>query len=206
MNHELIAKILEYLDFVEVIRIVKCIPDGENTILPQIKHIYSSSSLIQRNKLIRCCRAEKLCLPYSNYIDTNVLLKMPLLKSLTIRSGAKIDWFVFEYLQNLRVIQILSAPDKDTIIGSNALDCLKKLEYLYICSDKITENNLKKLTQLKVLILKKSQISPAIINYLPKLEVLIINRILYKYRHTLRNIGIIKRIGYINKIKIWNTQ
>jgi hypothetical protein len=126
---------------------------------------------------------------------------MPLLKSITIKSCANIERCVFNYLPSLKILQILK---KDTVIDTLTTKYLHNLEYLHICSNKITENNLKNLVKLKVLVLEKTKVTPEIINHLPKLEVLIINQCLYKYCHTLRNISIIQKIGHLKKIHICN--
>ena len=204
MDNKIIAKILEFLDFSEVVRIIKHIPDGDNTILPYIKEIHSDKTIIPIHKLNHCLRTRKISLPNTDMVTTNTLINMPLLRSITIKSNSNIDWFIFEYLQYLSVLQILG---KDIcIIDSKALKCMDNIEYLHISNSKITEESLKNLTKLRVLVLVKSKITPAIINFLPKLEVLVINGILYKYRHTLRNIGIIQRIGHLSGIYICNTQ
>ena len=204
MDDKIIAKILEFLDFSEVVRIIKHIPDGDNTILPYMKEIHSNKEIIPIHKLNYCLRATKISFPNTDMITTRTLLNMPLLRSITIKSRSNIDWFIFEYLQYLSVLQILG---KDMhILNAKAIRCMDNIEYLHISSDIISENNLKILTNLRVLVLVRSKITPAIINFLPKLEVLVINGILYKYRHTLRNIGIIQRIGHLSGIYICNIQ
>ena len=204
MNGKIIAKILEFLDFSEAVHIINQIPNGDNTVLPYMKEIHSDKAIIPIHKLNRCLRARKISFPNTDMITTNTLLKMPLLRSITIKSRSNIDWFIFEYLQYLSVLQILG---NDTcIVDAKALQCMDKLEYLHISNDIISEDNLKILINLKVLVLVRTNITPAIINFLPKLEVLIINGILYKYRHTLRNIGIIQRIGHLSGIYICNIQ
>jgi len=60
------------------------------------------------------------------------------------------------------------------------------------------------LRNLKVLILDgNDNVTPIILNYLPKIEICILNKKLYKYISSTKNNAILKKIGKVNRIKIY---
>ena len=46
-------------------------------------------------------------------------------------------------------------------------------------------------------------VTPSILNFLPKIEVCVINKKLYKYVSSTKNNEIIKKIGKLNRVKIY---
>ena len=206
MNGKLIAKILDHLEFSEVIRIAKTIKNYQTTIMPYISSIYVVDKFPMLKYIQLCCRTKKLTLLNSRFLDTKTLFMLPLLESLTICVGSLIDNAVFKYLPNLKVLQILALNkcELDSIINKKCIVYLKNVQYLHISSNNLKDYHFKYLTNLKVLILENSIVTPHIMNDLNRLEICIINKCLYKYVHSLKNIAIIKKIGYLNNINICN--
>ncbi len=203
MNGKIIAKILDHLVFSEVIKIYKLL--DRQDILPYISEIYSEND-VDLSIIERCCNLKKLTLPNSTKLKTKTLFMLPSLESLTIAIGTKIDNSVFKYLPNLRSLQILSLDGKttDLIINKLCVTYLTNIRYLHLSSKILKEHHFKTMSKLKVLVLNNTSITPSILNILPMLEVCVINKCLYKYRHSLKNIAILQRIGKLDKIKICN--
>ena len=131
---------------------------------------------------------------------------LPYLESLTVRSGSKLTPDVFRHLNYLTKLQILSHDENepDILLGLNALENLTRLEMLHIRNADLRDEHFFHLRNLKVLVLDGNvNVSPAILNYLPKIEVCILNKKLYKYISSTKNNAILKKIGKINRVKIY---
>jgi hypothetical protein len=205
-SYEVLAKLLDTVDFPEVMRIVDKIDDGKYNILPFLTRVQSSFNVINPYNLSRCCRVNTLILPHCSTLTDNVLMLLPYLESLTIHSGCPLSSDVFRHLNYLTKLQILSADDteEDTLVNIESLENLTKLEMLHLRNSQLKDEHFYHLRNLKVLVLDGNpHISPAILNYLPKIEICVLNNKLYKYISSTKNNAIIKKIGKLNRVKIY---
>lgn len=202
---ELFAKVLDYLEFPEVVSIIKSYKYGHMTILPHITHIYTPLVTINPYNLTRCCMLRELHMPYSRYLNNNMLLMLPNLNSLTIMNGSLVTSDIFEFLPNLKNLTITYQHhfDIDTLVNLQCLKYLDQLEYLHISNRLLFDDCFTYMPKLKVLILKNSRVTPSVLNLLPKLELCVINGVLIKYTSSLKNIMILKHIGKLHRIKIY---
>jgi hypothetical protein len=205
-SYEIMAKLLDAIEFPEVIKIIGKFKDGKYNILPFLSRVQSESLNINPYNLTRCCRINTLILPNCTTITDNVLMLLPYLESLTIRSGNKLSPDVFRHLNYLTKLQILShqEDEPDTLLDLSSLENLTRLEMLHVRNDLLKNENFYHLRNLKVLVLDGNrEVSPAILNYLPKIEVCMLNKKLHKYISSVKNNAILKKIGRVNRVKIY---
>lgn len=205
-SYEVLAQLLDTIDFPEVMKIVDKFEDGKYTILPFLTRVQSSLDVVNPYNLSRCCRLRTLILPHCNTITDNVLMLLPYLESLTIRSGCSLTPDVFRHLNYLTKLQIISHTESedDVLINLESLENLGKLEMLHLRNSLLHDEHFFHLRDLKVLVLDNNpHVTPAILNYLPKIEICILNKKLYKYISSTKNNAIIKKIGKLNRVKIY---
>jgi hypothetical protein len=205
-SNEVLANLLNTVDFPEVIKIVDKIKDGKYNILPYITKVQSGLMSISPFNLSRCCRVTTLILPKCTGITDNVIMLLPYLESLTIKSNCGLTPDVFRHLNYLTKLQILShhENDPDTLITLQSLEHLSKLEMLHVRNPNLRDEFFFHLRNLKVLVLEgNTNVTPAILNYLPSIEICILNRKLYRFISSTLNNDIIKKIGKINRVKIY---
>lgn len=205
-SYKVLAQLLDTIEFHEVIKIIDKFDDGKYTILPFLTKVQSSLVTINPFNLTRCCRITTLILPNCMTLTDNILMLLPYLESLTIRSGSSLTADVFRHLNYLTKLQILShhEDEPDTLLSLKALENLSRLEMLHVRNGNLKDEYFYHLRNLKVLVLDGNQyVTPAILNYLPKIEVCILNKKLYKYISSTKNNSILKKIGKINRVKIY---
>jgi hypothetical protein len=207
MSHFIkLANQLDNLDFPEVIKIIELVEDGKYKILPWITKIYSPLPTINPHNLCRCCRTEILNLPVCINLSDQMLINLPYIKSLTICSSNNLTPQIFRHLNYLEKLQILShQTDKpDTLINEDSVNHLPNLQYLHVMNNIVTDDSLRLLKNLRVLVIDSTNplLTPNVVNHLPRIELCIINRILYKYVNSKTNLEIIKKIGKCNKITV----
>lgn len=207
-SYSIIAKLLDTIEFPDVIKVIETVHDGKYNILPYLTKVQSSMETINPYNLTRCCRIKTLILPNCKTISDNVLMLLPYLESLTIRSGSALTPDVFRHLNYLTKLQIISRDEseseKDTLVCLQSLEHLTQLEMLHVHNAKLRNEHFYHLRNLKVLVLDGNPyVSPAILNYLPRIEICIINKKLYKYISSTKNNAILKKIGKINRVKIY---
>lgn len=202
---ELLANMLNDKDFPTVMRIVDKYKNGHYTILPYLTRIKSDLETINPYNLTKCCRLQTLILPNCNTINDNMLLMLPRLESLTIKSGSLLTGDPFSSSTTIRSLQIIShsKSEPDTLLTSSNIYMFSNLEMLHAMNGQLTDSDLKYMKELKVLVLEESRVTPQILNYLPKLELLVINKKLYKYVSSIRNKSILEKIGKLYKIQIY---
>lgn len=205
----MLAKLLDTIEFSEVMNIVDKIDNGKYDILPYITRVKSTSDTINPYNLSRCSRVETVILPNCNMITDNVLMLLPYLESLTIKSGSMITEDTFRYLNYLTKLQIIShhEHEPDTVVTMKSLSYMTKLEMLHLRNEVLRNEHFYHMRNLKVLILDGNKhVTPDILNYLPKLEIFVLNKKLYKYISSEKNNEIIKKIGKLNKVKIYTAR
>jgi hypothetical protein len=205
-TYGVLAKLLDTIEFPEVIKIVEKFTDGKYNILPYLTKVSSSSATINPYNLTRCCRITVLVLPNCSTLTDNILMLLPYLESLTIKSGSGLTADVFRHLNYLSKLQILSHHDSepDRLLTLPAMESLSKLEMLYVRNEGLRDEYFYHLINLKVLILDGNDcVTPGILNYIPQLEICLLNKKLYKYISSTRNNAIVKRIGKINHVKLY---
>ena len=205
-SYEVLAKLLDTIEFNDVIKIVGNFEDGKYTIMPHITKIYYKGDTIDPYCLTKCCRTKNLIIPNCQTLTDNVLMLLPYLESLTIRAGCPLTPDVFRHLNYLTKLQILSHNDNepDTLVCLESLESLTKLEMLHIRNPLLRDEHFYHLRNLKVLVLEGNEyVTPSILNFLPKIEVCVINKKLYKYVSSTKNNEIIKKIGKLNRVKIY---
>lgn len=198
---------LDNLEFPEVIQIIKTIPDSKYNVLPHLTKVRSNLKTINPHNLCRCCRVETLILPYCTNLTDNVLVNLPYVRSLTVNSNSGLTEDIFHHLNYLEELQILSDyPEAaDQILTSESVRQLSKLKYLHVYNNILTDNDIKQLKNLHVLVIDSTnpRLTPSVLNYLRHIEVCIINKILYKFISSVRNNTILKKIGKLRKIQIY---
>ena len=205
-TYGILAKLLDTIEFPEVIRIVEKFSDGKYNILPFLTRVRSSSITINPYNLTRCCRITVLVLPNCSTLSDNILMLLPYLESLTIKSGSGLTSGVFRHLNYLSKLQILSHSDSepDDLLTLPAMESLTKLEMLYVRNEDLKDEYFYHLLNLKVLVLDGNKyVTPGLLNYVPKLEIFLLNKKLYKYISSTRNNAILKRIGKVNQVKLY---
>jgi hypothetical protein len=205
-SNEVLAKLLDTIEFNEVIKIIKNFEDGKYTIMPYITKIKYYNDTIDTYNLTKCCRTKTLILPNCKSITDNVLMMLPYLESLTIKSGSSLTPDVFRHLNYLTKLQIIShrKQEPDNLICLKSLENLSKLEMLHVRNPSLRDEHFYHLKNLKVIVLEGNEyVTPLILNFLPKLEICIINKKLYKYVSSTKNNLIIKKIGKLDHIKIY---
>jgi hypothetical protein len=205
-SYEVLAKLLDTIEFNDVIKIISNFEDGKYTIMPHITKIYYKGDTVDPYNLTKCCRTKTLALPNCQTLTDNVLMLLPYLESLTIRSGCPLTPDVFRHLNYLTKLQILSHSEKepDTLVCLESLESLTKLEMLHIRNPSLRDEHFYHLRNLKVLVLEGNEcVTPSILNFLPKIEICVINKKLYKYVSSTKNNEIIKKIGKLNRVKIY---
>jgi len=203
-TYGILAKLLDTIEFPEVIKIVEKFNDGKYNILPFLSKVRSSSVTINPYNLTRCCRITVLVLPNCTTLSDSVLMLLPYLESLTIRSDSGLTSGVFRHLNYLSKLQILSHNEPDKLLDLPAMESLTKLEMLYVRNEDLKDEYFYHMFNLKVLILEGNQnVTPGILNYIPQLEICLLNKKLYKYISSTKNNAILKRIGKINHVKLY---
>jgi hypothetical protein len=80
---------------------------------------------------------------------------------------------------------------------------LEKLEMLQVYNKDLRNEHFRLLPNLKILVLDgNNKVTPAILNFLPKMELCIINKELCKFISSTRNNAIIKKIGKLDRVRI----
>lgn len=208
-SYEVLAKLLDTIQFPEVIKIIEKFNDGKYTILPYITKVQSDLISVNPFNLSRCCRVKTLILPMCTDLADNVLMMLPYLESLTIKAGCGLTSEVFKHLNYLTKLQILSHHENeyDNLITLDSLEHLDKLEMLHVRNEALCDEHFYHLRNLKVLVLDgNSNVTPSIMNYLPHIEICVLNKKLYKFISSTKNNAIIKKIGKINRVKIYDIE
>lgn len=201
---QILAKQLETLDFETLIKVADTLPEAQLEVLPYITQTHSKKESIDIQQLRYCCRLRQLIFP--NYpVQDNVLMYLPHLEHLTIRQSSMMTGEYFKTLGSLIELQILSksTTEPDTTLCTYTVKHMKKLEMLHVMNHILVDEDFHFLQNLRILILISDRITPRILNYLPKLELCIINKKLYKYVSSTRNKQILKRIGKLDTVKIY---
>lgn len=205
-SNTILANLLDTIEFPEVIKIIEKIPDGKYNVLPHLTRVQTDLISINPFNLSRCCRVKTLILPNCTGLTDNVLMLLPYLESLTIRADSGLTPDVFRHLCYLTKLQILShqTDEYDTLINLEALTHLSKLEMLHVRNAELRDEHFYHLRNLKVLVLDGNNcVTPNILNYLPSIEVCLINGKLYRFISSVNNDAIIKKIGKIKQIKVY---
>jgi len=204
-EHELLASVLDDRDFPTVMKIVDNYRNGTYTILPLLTKIRSNLECINPFSLTKCCRAKALILPNCNTINDNMIMMLPQLESLTIKAGSTLTGEPFTCSPMLKCLQIIShnKAHPDTLLKPTNIHCFRHLEMLHVMNPVLSDDDFKYLNKLQILILEESQVTPKVLNYLPALELCLINRVLYKYINSIRNKNILEKVGKIHKIQIY---
>jgi len=208
-SYMVLAKLLDTVHFPDVIQITEKVEDGHYKILPYLTRVHSTLETISPFNLTKCCRVRTLILPNCRDLTDNVLMLLPYLESLTIPVGCTLTPDVFRHLNYLTRLQILShtLEEYDTLICLEALTYLTNLEMLYVRNAELCNEHFYHLRNLKVLVLEgNNKVTPNILNYLPKIEICIINRKLYKYISSSKNNEILKKIGKVARVKIYTVE
>lgn len=206
-DHKRLAKLLEQVSLETAARIVAHIPEGRYAVLPFLTRVWSLQPTVDKLDLTMCSRVTVLILPNCINLTDNVLMMLPNLESLTIKVGNSLTSDAFKYLNYLTRLQILSHGDEvemeDTLLNFPVLRYLDKLEMLHVRSSSLRDEHFRLLPNLKVLILYGNKaVSRAIIDFLPKLEILLLNGTLCKFVATANNNQIIRRIGRVDNVQI----
>ncbi len=202
---QVLARLLETIDFVTVMQIIDQVDNGKYEILPFITKVYTEAHTINPYNLTKCCRTKVLVLPNCTNLEDNALMMLPHLESLTIKAGNPLTNDVFQHLSYITKLQILShtEADEDRLLDYIALRNLSKLEMLQVRNKNLRNEHFRLLPDLKVLILDgNDKVTPGILNFLPKMEICIINRELCKFISSTRNNAIIKKIGKLDRVRI----
>jgi hypothetical protein len=201
---QVLARQLETLDFDTLIKVIDVIPNGKLEIFPYIHEIHSLQSSINNNDLKYCCRLKRLKLPNCSITDS-VLMLMPHLEALTIKQSPTMTGEYFKTLSSLVELQILStsADEPDTTLDTYTIKDLNKLEMLHVMNHNLCDDDFYFLRSLRILIIISNKVTPKILNYLPNLELCIINKKLYKYVSSIRNKQILKKIGKLDTVRIY---
>lgn len=205
-SNKILANLLDTIEFPEVIKIIEGIPDGKYNVLPYLTRVQTSMISINPFNLSRCCRIKTLILPHCTGLTDNVLMLLPYLESLTIQVDSGLTPDVFRHLGYLTKLQILShcTDQYDTLINLESLTHLSKLEMLHVRNRDLRDEHFYHLRNLKVLVLDGNDcVTPGILNYLPSIEVCLINGKLYRFISSTNNDAIIKKIGKIKQIKVY---
>lgn len=205
-HYILMAKQLDNIEFPDVIKIVDMVNDGRYTILPYLTHVKSVLPTINPHNLCRCCRVEQLYLPNCLDLSNKTLVNLPYITKLTISSNSCVTGDVFYHLNNLTELQIIYHTTPETIINHDTVKYLKGLECLYTTNNVLVNDDLRFVRNLRILVIDSINpgLTPAILNFLSKMEICIINGVLYKYVESARNNRIIKKIGKLSKIQIYS--
>lgn len=196
----LFLKILNYLEFPEIIQIVKQYKYGEYTILPFIKSAYSKLPTINPYNIMKCCYLRNLSLPNSTYLCDNILMMLPQLKYLAVKSGTEISPDTFSFVPELEKLEILGYGDK--MLCTESVKNLCNLRELHVSNSILKNSDMQHLKNLRVLVIYNSYLTPKILEYLPKLEFCILNGVLIKYHPKYKRL--VLKIGVLAEIKIYN--
>lgn len=198
------GEILNFLEFPQIIQISKQYRYGHLTILPHIDLIYTPLPTINPHNLTKCCGVKHLIMPHSSQLDNSMLLMLPNLESLIIQAGSRISGDVFQFIP-LKTLEILSrnAFEVDTVLTHLTVQHFKELENLHIRNNKLRDDDFASLRNLKILILWNPHVTPAILNYLPQLELCLLNGTLIKWCSNDRTRKVIKKIGKLKAIQIY---
>jgi hypothetical protein len=130
---------------------------------------------------------------------------LPYLEAITMNQTDRISGECFKTLNWLTELQILSPSvcKPDTILNSKTIRDLKKLEMLHVMNNTLTDDDFYFMRNLRVLVIISDKVTPRILNYLPNLELCIINKKLCKYISSAKNKQILKRIGRLASVKIY---
>ena len=206
-HYKNLATQLDKLEFPEIIKIIEQINDGKYEVLPWIKRVHSNLSSVNPYNLCRCCRTETLNLPYCVNLDNNMIVNLPYIKSLTINSENRLTGDIFYHLNYLEELQILSHRDDqpDKLLDHNSVKHLTGLKCLHIYNNILVDDDFQHLKNLRVVVINSDnpQLTPNILNYLHSVEICIINKVLYKYIDSTKNNAIIRRIGKLDRIRIY---
>lgn len=199
------GKILDFLEFPQIIEIASEYKYGHLTILPYISNIYTPMPTINPYNLTRCCNTKSLCMPNCNQLTDNMLIMLPSLEKLIIKSGSQITADSLKYLQNLKTLEIvhINTFDIDNILTAKTMGCLTNLEELRINSNKLMDDYFALLPNLKILVVNDKSVTPKILNMLHNMELCVINGVLVKYKSTVKNRKVVKKISHIKEVHIY---
>lgn len=201
------AEQLDALDFPDVVKMVDLIRDGRYNVLPYLTKVKSTMKSVNPHTLCRCCRLERLNLPNCTNLTNNILVNLPYITSLTINSVTGLTGDIFYHLSYLRELQILSDTyaQPDTLLNNTTVKYLQDLQYLHLYNNILVNEDFRLLKKLKVIVIETNnpELTPEILNFLPHIEICIINKVLYKFISSDKNRTIIKKIGKLDKIHIY---
>lgn len=207
-----LASRLDGVPFSDVIKIISKIEDGKYRVLPWIKHITSDREIIGLNDLCRCCRTETLSLPYCHNISDNLLVNLPYIKSLTINADNSIglNSDVFAHLGYLEELQIISNDydHPDRLLTKNTVNRLEKIKYLHLYNNDLVDDDFHTMPNLLALVIESRNpaLTPNIINFLGRLELCVINGVIYRYKNASEKTAkILKQLSKVKKLKIYDS-
>ena len=205
LTAQLFAKILNYLEFPEIINIINQFKYGHYTILPYVESVFSRLPTINPYNIARCCFLKRLSLPNISYINDNMLLMLPQLRSLTIKTGSDLTSDIFQSLPELKNLEILSPNtyEVDSIINSKSVKFLSNLEKLHVGNKYLRDDDMHHFKNLRILVINNSRLTPKVLNILPGLELCVINGILIKYKSSKENLKILKKLRGLREVKIY---
>lgn len=202
----LFGEILNFLEFPQIIQISKPYKYGHLTILPHVTRISTPLSTLNPFNLTKCCGVKHLIMPNSNELTDGALLMLPSLETLVIRAGSRVTGDVFQFMTQFKTLEVLSGNifEVDTILTPHTVQHFGGLENLHIRSSQLRNAHFAQMQNLKILILWGQTITPEILNYLPKLELCVLNGSLIKWRSNERTRKIIKMLGKLREIRIYS--
>lgn len=198
------AQRLDGLEFSTLLQMVQLISDGELKILPHISTVSSEQEYIFSSMKL-CCRARTLIIPRCCNVTNDIIITLPYLESLTINAINGLNEDIFDHLNLLKKLQIISNKiyTPDTLLTSRSVKYLRNIEHLHVYNNHITNEDIACMNKLKTLVLDGNLVSGQVINFLPKLEFCVINSVLYKYTDSVENEKILKKLKCVKKIKIF---
>lgn len=205
LSPEIFGKVLDFLEFPQIIEITSEYKYGYVTILPHVSHVYTPLPTINPFNLTKCCNVKSLCMPNCNQLTDNMLIMLPSLEKLVVKSGSQLTADSLQYLQNLKTFEVVhnNTYDMDNILTAKTIGYLPNLEELKINSDKLADDHFTLLPKLRILIINDTAITPKILNVLHNIELCIINGVLVKYKSSIKNRNIVKKIRHIKEVHIY---
>jgi hypothetical protein len=199
-----LAKQLDKMKFSEVTKIVEHIKDGIYTVLPHLTRVYSCNENINPSTLSKCARAQTLVVPNCRNLNDHTLIMMPYIKTLIINARCGISCDVFMMLSRLERLEIISnnVDEVDILVNKISVDYLTNLRFLYLFSRIITDDDIIKLKQLRILVVTAPMVTSSILSYLPHMELCIINNVIHRYVDNIYNRKIVKKLSKTNEIRI----
>jgi hypothetical protein len=211
-SYKKLAGQLDALPFEDVIKIISTIEDGKYRVLPWLKRVSSNLSIISPYNLCRCSRTETLILPQYKQVNDILLVNLPYIQSLTINAENGLDQRgdVFMHLNYLEELQIISDDYEhpDLLLNSQSVIRLAGLKLLHVYNNELVDDDFKHMINLEVLVIESRNpaLTPALINLLPKLQLFVFNKVIYRYvKNTgnARNSQILKRLSANQKLKVY---